>query len=301
MHTIKKQPLNQQQSSSRDEINKDLKKPANSIIRDRKITDTSRSVVSDNNTTNLSWISELSKQVVSGDLRSSSSNRQNDIAVSKKERIQRRDAKKRRREERIALGSKGTSQESLRKKKANDTATNDKVHNNRTKSKEYSIRRLKHLQEVLQNIVSRFEEEYRNQNAKSLSPYISQDVKGKATSGQKLTDDNIQPRKSDYGGLGFARKSLLISLRDISFVPKLEQEFAEHVHGFFGKQRTKAMKKQLDGNMLWRRLQQEKNSTRQSSTSKQNHDLNHIKWNGKKLSDMTPDERVEAMIKLNMI
>ena len=99
----------------------------------------------------------------------------------------------------------------------------------------------------------------------------------------------MQPRKRDYGGLGLARPTLFLSLRDPSFLPLLQQEFAEHVPGFFGKQRTKAMKKQLDGNMLWRQLQKQK--TQHGSKT----------FNGKKLSDMTPDERVEAMIKLGAI
>ena len=105
-----------------------------------------------------------------------------------------------------------------------------------------------------------------------------------------------KPRKKDYGGLGLARPSLLIDLRDVSFIPKLEEEFAEHVPGFFGKQRTKAMKKQLDGNMLWRRLADKRKGNKFGCK----HDLN-IKVDGKKLSEMSPDERVEAMIKLDMI
>lgn len=68
------------------------------------------------------------------------------------------------------------------------------------------------------------------------------------------------------------------------------------VAGFFGKQRTKAMKKQLDGNMLWKRL---RDSNKQTISSK-NGDMNK-KVNGKKLIDMAPDEKVEAMIKLGML
>jgi len=44
----------------------------------------------------------------------------------------------------------------------------------------------------------------------------------------------IQPRKGDYGGLGLAIPILLLSLRDVSLMPKLEEEFAEHVGGFLG-------------------------------------------------------------------
>jgi hypothetical protein len=47
------------------------------------------------------------------------------------------------------------------------------------------------------------------------------------------------------------------------------------------------MKKQLDGNMLWRQLA-EKRTTED-------------RVGGKKLSTMSPDERVEAMLKAGMI
>ena len=74
------------------------------------------------------------------------------------------------------------------------------------------------------------------------------------------------------------------------------------VPGFFGKQRTKAMKKQLDGNMLWRRLQQQRNDNGVGNKQKQGKmTFPNIKMDGKKLSEMTPDERVEAMIKAGMI
>ena len=131
--------------------------------------------------------------------------------------------------------------------------------------------------------------------------YSAPQQKGKATKNQQLTDDIVQPRLNDYGGLGLARPSLLIDLRDVSFVPKLEQEFAEHIEGFFGKQRTKAMKRQLDGNMLWRRLAEKKDGKGKQKKGSKKTDWSHVKYHGKKLSDMTPDERVEAMIKLDMI
>lgn len=124
--------------------------------------------------------------------------------------------------------------------------------------------------------------------------------KGKATvGGSKLNDKILQPRPRDYGGLGLARPSLYLPLRDPSFVPKFEDEFAEHIPGFFGKQRTKAMKKQLDGNMLWRRMaKQKKNGTGRTNAGGS---MKNVKIDGKKLSDMTADERVEAMIKSGMI
>ena len=84
-------------------------------------------------------------------------------------------------------------------------------------------------------------------------------------------------------GIGLARESLYISFLDPSYFPKLEEEFREHIPGFFGKQRSKAMKRQLDGNMLWRQLAEKKLPM------------------GKKLKGMTPDERVQAMIDSGMI
>ena len=95
---------------------------------------------------------------------------------------------------------------------------------------------------------------------------------------RKLNEDTIQPRSCDYSGIGMARNSMLIEFVDPSYYPKLEEEFHEHIPGFFGKQRTKAMKKQTDGNMLWRRM----------ANSKQGM--------SKKLKGMSPDERVESMI-----
>lgn len=103
--------------------------------------------------------------------------------------------------------------------------------------------------------------------------------KGKAVANQTLDSQRVQPRSRDYGGLGLARPSLYIGLRDPSFLPLLEEEFAEHVQGFFGKVRTKAMKKQLDGNMLWRRMLADK----QENSKKKN-------------KGARPEKRVETMM-----
>lgn len=98
-----------------------------------------------------------------------------------------------------------------------------------------------------------------------------------------LNEANIQPRVSDYSGIGLARKSLYIPFQDPSHFPKLEQEFKEHIPGFFGRQRTKAMKRQLDGNMLWRQLAHHKGTL------------------PKKFANLPPDERVQAMMDAGMI
>ena len=97
----------------------------------------------------------------------------------------------------------------------------------------------------------------------------------------------IQPRSRDYGGIGLARPSLFLSFDDPSWLPKLEQEFAEHVPGFFGKQRTKAMKKQLNANMLWKRLLNEK---QQQNNPRKRKKLNHV-------TKASTDDRVEALLR----
>jgi hypothetical protein len=110
---------------------------------------------------------------------------------------------------------------------------------------------------------------------------------------QAKNGDFFQPRASGYGGIGLARPSLYIPFDDPSWQPKLEEEFLEHIPGFFGKQRTKAMKKQLDGQMLWRQLLKQKEE--QSQTKRR------IKLNGRDISTMTPDERVEVLLRTGAI
>ncbi len=259
------------------------------------------------------WLAALAKE-------SSSSNfdKSNTKVLSKQERIEKRNAKKRRREERKGVT---TSDNHVKTKMrtsngdSNSGPTEEEIEEMRIRSHFY----MQDLSEEIKSTVKRINEElmndyvsqntsdsfsYKKKKQRYAIPYTAPEKKimGKATAGQQLTHEIIQPRKNDYGGLGLARPSLLLNLRDVSFVPKLEEEFAEHVPGFFGKQRTKAMKRQLDGDMLWRRLQKEKKGGGKGGNGNKGkkHDMN-VKVDGKKLSDMTPDERVEAMIKLGMI
>eukprot|EP00957_Ditylum_brightwellii_P115233 8788087-Ditylum_brightwellii.AAC.1 len=60
--------------------------------------------------------------------------------------------------------------------------------------------------------------------------------------------------------------------------PSLQLNLGKHVDEFVGKQCTKAMKRQLDGNMLWRRLMKEK------------------EMGGTRKKMMSADERVEVLI-----
>lgn len=210
------------------------------------------------------WIAALAKQAATQESSAAS------LIPSKEERIERRNAKKQRRQER----KPSTAIHTQRKR-----APDEDESLNRS-----SAVHLKSLAQTLEHRVTTLQ----GMTTHRSRPYQENDVKkGKATSGNRLNDEMIQPRRRDYGGLGLARPSIFISLRDPSFVPKLEEEFAEHVPGFFGKQKTKSMKKQLDGNMLWRQLAEKRADDR--------------KFEGKKLSEMSADERVEAMIKAGMI
>lgn len=221
--------------------------------------------------------------------------------LTKQERIQRRNAKKRRREER-----KGSLEQNVEDDRTMKRTDEEPVTRSNLQDPSQMIFYRTKLSSAIQSILEGIESnESSKPHWKRQQLYTAVEKKGKATTGQQLIESKIQPRSRDYGGLGLARPSLLLSLRDPSFVPKFEMEFAEHVEGFFGKQRTKAMKKQLDGNLLWRQMQRLKEGT-QSETgkhvggAKKGKNLN-VTYRGRKLMDMTPDERVEAMIELNML
>ena len=96
----------------------------------------------------------------------------------------------------------------------------------------------------------------------------------------KKMKNSLEPRKSDYGGLGLARPTLYLPFSDPSWLPRLEAAFAEHIPGWSGKPpMMQAMKKQRDANLLWKRLQREKTKS------------------SKAMRHLTPDERVEQMLK----
>jgi hypothetical protein len=132
-----------------------------------------------------------------------------------------------------------------------------------------SKRRLKRLALILRSLKNEYPDDRR-----PFSPE-ARPIKKKRT----LNDTTVQPRGKDYGGIGLARNSLFISFLDPSHVPKLEEEFEEHIPGFFGKTHTKAMKRQLDGNMLWRKMAEQKKAKMP-----------------KRLANLSSDQRVQAMI-----
>mmetsp|Transcript_13501 Transcript_13501/g.15187 ORF Transcript_13501/g.15187 Transcript_13501/m.15187 type:complete len:334 (-) Transcript_13501:85-1086(-) len=257
---------------------------------------------------------------------------QHEVVLNKQERIAKRNLKKRKRTERLMMSRAASSDDHsnnnstsndndnnkndyTRRKDRNDqTNRNDKT-NKSTKyyNKELQQQLLHKLSTQINHIL---DTNYSNARAKYHPAFNQQQeyqplkVIGKATKSSQLSMQSIQPLPNQYNGLGYARPSLLLLLRDVSFKPKFEEEFQEHITGFFGKVHTKAMKKQLDGNMLWRQLQKQKEQEREGTTSTSSSrngqksifaGTDHVKWNGKKLKDMNPDEKVEAMIKLNLI
>jgi len=194
------------------------------------------------------------------------------ISTSKEQRIAKREVKKiergRRKEEKLLFRAKkrggtreiiGHNRNSSRKPSQNKL----RPHKKKSSSIRMSKERLGRLKESIECIVlTHFpndaveddaDDAVEKKRRPNVRPYNPQILIGKATAGQKKkTEGVVQPKNNDYGGLGLARPSLYIPFDDISFVPKLEEEFSEHIDGFFGKTRTKAMKKQSDGNMLWR-------------------------------------------------
>jgi hypothetical protein len=191
---------------------------------------------------------------------------------SKAERIEKRSAKKQRRQERQAAAKPTLFEKRI------EPERESKRQQRGPSTKQYLTLLTHKLQQIC------------NHHMKNSGSNIQQSARKDSTlfkHFKKLCWDvsSIQPRPRDYGGIGLARPSLFLGLNDPSFPALLEQEFEEHIPGFFGKQRTKAMKKQLNKDMLWKILQDNKD----------------LKVNGKKLSDMKPDERVEAMIKAGLV
>jgi hypothetical protein len=103
------------------------------------------------------------------------------------------------------------------------------------------------MSRLIKNVLNKVEPVQQKHYAKK--PYGPGKLPAASVSKRKL---NLQPRKCDYGGIGLARPSLYIALDESGWRRKLNQNFLEHIPGFFGKQRSKAMKKQLNGDMLWK-------------------------------------------------
>lgn len=231
------------------------------------------------------WIASLAKQSASNNNNNHNNNSTpsggpSSAVPSKEERIQKRNAKKARRqlrqEERKRPGDDVTTPAA-----AAAAAATAKMPPKRVSDQDTTKRRLKRLAELLLEV----RKEHRDDQRRQL--YTPDEEAHRIKRKRPLNEINIQPQPSDYSGIGLARKSLFIPFQDPSHIPKLEQEFAEHIPGFFGKQRTKAMKKQLDGNMLWRKLADQKQNGGGGIP--------------KKFAHLSPDERVQAMIDAGMV
>jgi hypothetical protein len=166
---------------------------------------------------------------------------------------------------------------------------------NRTKSVDRE--RLERISSTLQERVAAIDDSFGNHKRPS-RPYDSHEaVIKKAEASQfpasfrkrKWEESALQPRNRDYGGIGLARPTMYLELTDPSFVPKLEEEFHEHVPGFYGRSVFhNSQKRQASQNALWRTI-----SDRAKTSG--------LKVDGKKLADMRPDERVEAMLRAGLI
>ena len=206
------------------------------------------------------WISNLAKESVKDEQA---------VPLSKVDRIERRNAKKRRRLEQGYM-PKHTSLRDRRRESENDE----------TKTRKYREEAVRSLASLSNEILERTSSlKQKTFDATVLSKHAVKHRK------LRWEQDHIQPRIRDYGGIGLARKSVFFSLDDPALCPKLTEEFNEHVPGFFGRTKTKAMKRQIDGGMLWRRLAEQRSKG----------------TDGKRMSALTSDEKVEAALAAGLL
>jgi hypothetical protein len=208
------------------------------------------------------WASSLAKQASSSDSAVK--------VLPKEERKQKRAAKKARRDQ--------AKPQVLKQHREIDTT--EAVTKLKT---DLSRRRLKKLSQLLHALKSHSRKKEESSKQRRYVPRAKDKISKHRRKRLQWNQETIQPRPCDYSGIGLARESLYVPFLDPSYVPKLEEEFRQHIPGFYGKTRTKAMKRQLDGNMLWRQL----------ADNKQNLP--------KRFKSMTPDERVQAMIESGMV
>jgi hypothetical protein len=236
------------------------------------------------------WIASLAKQVTKGDTAQGQP-----PTTTKEERIQKRSAKKAQKQQQQQQERQQHQQErqqhhhdgQRRQQSVNPKTLPHKK--TKTTDTESVQRRLKRIAQWMVTLQS--------EHDVTKGIYTTPTDPDRVRRTRALNEINIQPRTCDYSGIGLARKSLFIPLQDPSHIPKLTQEFKEHIPGFFGRQRTKAMKRQLDGNMLWRQLANQK---------RQQVDGSGGGGGGggmlsKKFANLSPDERVQAMIDAGMI
>ena len=140
------------------------------------------------------WISALAKESTSS---SSNTNTSTNVPVlSKKERIEKRNAKKRRREERKGPSdSDGSRLNEKQRQRKGEQVVNEVDSEELRRKAEFFLDR---LSQKVQDSVSRFTEGKTYKERRFEKQYVPKQSKGKATAGQQLSDDVIQVRSMLY-------------------------------------------------------------------------------------------------------
>ena len=235
------------------------------------------------------WLASLARQATTSDIASSSSNKKakgksssvvKPSIRSKAERIQHRQEKKAKREERKQKADEEKRARLAKKKETKQQGRNDvsvsskRVH---LKAKDKSLQKgmtpsskkaLTKLSSTITSTISSIPQPSRYN--RDLINGLPPPPKGKATKQSTINSQSteLQPRNRDYNGQGLARPSLYLPLNDATFIPRLEEEFAEHIPGFFGKSKVNAVKKQRGEDMLWKKRLEEKQRENSGGTKK---------------------------------
>ncbi|KAL3790689.1 hypothetical protein HJC23_009789 [Cyclotella cryptica] len=249
---------------------------------------------------NEDWLSSLARKAASSDIHTKHSaskkkkakggidalsSKSSSLALSTKaERIQHREEKRKKREERKQKLEEARRDRLAKKKQAqiqlqrsavssnsnpSDTrrGKNIGVHSEKTPRRggmtPSSKRALEKLSTTLASTVSPIlKQSNHSRHRPDFVNGLPPPPKGKATKQSTIHphSSELQPRIRDYNGQGLARPSMYLPFNDAAFVPKLEEEFAEHIPGFFGKAKKGAGKRQREEEdvMLWRKRLEEK-------------------------------------------
>jgi len=195
-------------------------------------------------------------------------------STTKEERIQKRLQQKQRREEGRKMKQHQQQEAGTKNKKRIIIEANNDYNDIPLKLSTTSYNNLSNLNISLGSIVSTIQNiDNNNDNDKSnykrnATLYTPiKEPKGKATKNSSYQNTTkgmteIQPTKKDYNGLGFAKPSLYLHFRDVSFRAKYIHEFYDHVDGFNGKfNKGYSYKDSSNDNsntMLWKKLLNDK-------------------------------------------
>ena len=221
------------------------------------------------------WLNSLARQATTSDTARSAGKKKakrkgcgNDELPSitsrtKAERIKHRQEKKAKRQERKQrFDEERQARQAKKKSKQQNSISNDLTTTPGTSRKGLapsSKKALVKLSNTFRSISSQ-QPPIKGRHKQDLINGVPPPPKGKATKQSTInpTSSELQPRTRDYNGQGLARPSLYLPLNDAAFIPRLEEEFAEHIPGFFGKSKTASVKKQKGEEMLWKQRLEEK-------------------------------------------